>query len=135
MWTTQQSGKNWEFQGWTVLYVTNYILFCLYFVFLFVLIFSFFFPFISIFILLSEPQRQHNPNTAVGLDMEITLKTHPTAPPTTELQHQPLGSPDEHLLNTTQYNVISNKKRGGPQWQQQQQQQQQHQYQQQTYQL
>ena len=25
---------------------------------------------------------------------------------------QPLGAPNEHLLNTTQYNVISNKKQG-----------------------
>ena len=46
-------------------------------------------------LMLSQPQRQHNLNTAVVLDMKMTLPTTPP-PPTTETQHQPLGAPYEH---------------------------------------
>ena len=33
-------------------------------------------------VLLSQPQQQHNLNTAVGLDMKMTLQTHTPPPPT-----------------------------------------------------
>ena len=57
---------------------------------------------------LSQPQQQHNLNTAVGLDMKMTLHTTTT----TQTQHQPLGAPDEHLLTPTLYGMISNNKQG-----------------------
>ena len=40
---------------------------------------------------------QHNLNTAVGAHHP----TPPRSPAITETQHQPLESPDEHLLTTT----------------------------------
>ena len=44
---------------------------------------------------LSQPQQQHNLNTAVGLGTKMTLHT------TTQTQHQLLGAPNEHLLTPT----------------------------------
>ena len=57
----------------------------------------------------------HNPNDNTTSTQQLgwtrkLLCTPP--PPTTETQHQPLGAPDEHLLNTTKYNVTNTKTQG-----------------------
>ena len=59
---------------------------------------------------LSQPQRQHNLNTAVGLDTKMTLQTPPNHP--TETQQQAFWASEQHSSITAKYSVISNNKQG-----------------------
>ena len=64
-----------------------------------------------LFIVTTPTTMQRNTTSTLQLGWTRKLLCTPT-PPTTETQHPPLRAPDEHLLTTTLYDVISNTKHG-----------------------